>query len=324
MPGAATRHCIVKTLLPPWFAAPCDEVNKAIAADRLAHGLLIHEDPGAGGIELARWIAQRVNCREPSRAPCGECQECRWIAADQHPDVTRLSPEGDSTQITIQSVRDLSADLSLTAHGRGYKIAIIHPAEAMNVFAANALLKTLEEPPKRTLVLLATSQPSRLLPTLRSRCSKLRLPGPTREVAASYLEAARGAGPWAEALSATGAGPFALLDADPAALAQLRTDTINTLQDIGSGNLQPPAVAERWAKDGLSIRLSCLESWVTDRILESAPIRDVTHLSQAALPPKICRLFEFSDAIRDMRKLAHTPINKTMAVEALLWRWART
>ena len=323
MPGVAETRRIVNAL-PPWFSVPCAEVNKAIAADRLAHGLLIHEDPGAGGMELARWIAQRVNCREPSRAPCGECQDCRWIAADQHPDVTRLSPEGDSTQITIQSVRDLSADLALTAHGRGYKIAIIRPAEAMNVFAANALLKTLEEPPKRTLVLLVSSQPSRLLPTLRSRCSKLRLAGPTREIAARYLEAARGAGPWAEALSATGAGPFALIDADPAALAQLRTDTLNTLQDIGSGNLQPPAVAERWAKDELSIRLSCLESWVTDRILESASIRDVTHLSDPALAPKICRLFEFSDAIRDMRKLAHTPINKTMAVEALLWRWART
>ena len=100
-------------------------------------------------------------------------------------------------------------------------------------------------------MLLVTSQPSRLLPTLRSRCSRLRLPGPTREAAANYLEAARGAGPWAEALAATGAGPFALLDADPAALAQLRNDTIATLQDIGSGNLQPPAVAERWAKDEL-------------------------------------------------------------------------
>ena len=312
------------TPLPPWFTVACGEVSAAIAADRLAHGLLFHEDPGAGGMELARWIAQRVNCREPSRAPCGECQECRWIAADQHPDVTRLSPEGDSKQITIQVVRDLAADLSLTAHGRGYKIAIFQPAEAMNVFAANALLKTLEEPPKRTLVLLVTSQPSRLLPTLRSRCSRLRLAGPAREVAANYLEGARGAGPWSEALAATGAGPFTLMDSDPTALAQLRNDTIDTLRDIGSGTLRPPAVAERWAKDELSIRLSCLESWVTDRILESAPIRDVTHLSGAALPPKICRLFEFSDAIRDMRKLAHTPINKTMAVEALLWRWARS
>ncbi|MEO8064969.1 MAG: DNA polymerase III subunit delta' [Pseudomonadota bacterium] len=308
---------------PPWFDVAHAEVRAALAGNRLAHGLLIHEDPGAGGLELARWIAQTVNCREPARAPCGECQQCRWVAADQHPDVTRLSPEGDSTQILIQSVRDLAADLSLTSHGRGYKVAIIAPAEAMNHFAANALLKTLEEPPARTLVLLVTSQPSRLLPTLRSRCSRLRLVGPSRETAAAYLEAARGAAPWAEALAATGAGPFALLEADPAAIAQLQRDTMTTLRDIGSGNLQPPAVAERWAKGELPIRLACLESWVTERILESASIRDVTHLSGQGIPPNICRLFELSDAVRDMRKLSHTSINKTMAVEALLWRWAR-
>ncbi|MGC4111389.1 MAG: hypothetical protein QM747_13390 [Nocardioides sp.] len=124
-------------------------------------------------------------------------------------------------------------------------------------------------------------------------------------------------------MAATGAGPFALLEADPAALAQLRTDTVNAMRDIGSGNLQPPAVAERWAKGDLATRLACLESWVTEHILESGAKRDVTHLSGAGLPLNICRLFEFSDALRDMRRLAPTSINKTMAVEALLWRWAR-
>jgi DNA polymerase-3 subunit delta' len=324
----------VSVSTPPWFEGARDEVNAALLANRLSHGILIHEDPGAGGLELARWITQRVNCTEVKRAasfngqarlgaPCGECQGCRWIAAGQHPDVTQLSPEGDSKQILIQPVRDLAADLSLTAHTQGYKVAIVSPAEAMNPFAANALLKTLEEPPKRTLVLLVSSQPSRLLATLRSRCSKLRLVAPSSAIAAQYLEAARGAGPWAEALAATGAGPFALLEADPAELAKLRSETLKTLQDIGSGNLQPPAVADRWAKGDLSTRLACLESWVTECILESGPKRDVTHLSAAGLPLNICRLFEFSDAIRDMRRLAHTPINKTMAVEVLLWRWAK-
>jgi DNA polymerase-3 subunit delta' len=315
---------VTNTTTPAWFVAAQKEIEAALAAGRLFHGILIHEDPGAGGLDLARWITQRVNCSEASRAPCGECQSCRWIAAGQHPDVTQLSPEGDSKQILIQSVRDLSADLALTAHTKGYKVAIVSPAEAMNPFAANALLKTLEEPPARTLVLLVTSQPSRLLPTLRSRCSKLRLVAPSHDVAAQWLEAARGAGPWAEALEATGAGPFALLESDPAELAKLRADTVQTLQDIGSGNLQPPAVADRWARGDLAARLACLESWVTERILESGPKRDVTHLSGAGLPLNICRLFEFSDAVRDMRRLALTSINKTMAVEALLWRWARS
>jgi DNA polymerase-3 subunit delta' len=307
---------------PSWFEDAVAEVNAAFDAGRLAHGLLIHEDPGAGGLALARWIAQRVNCRDAARAPCGECQSCKWSEAGQHPDVTPLSPEGESTQILIQPVRDLAAELALTAHGRGFKVAIIAPADAMNVFAANALLKTLEEPPPRTLVLLVTSQPSRLLPTLRSRCSKLRLTGPSREDAAKYLAAARGPGPWDEALAATGAGPFSLLEADATALADLRAETLRTLRDIGSGNLQPPAVADKWARGELATRLACVESWVTERILESTANRDATHLSGPGLAPNICRLFELSDAVRDMRKLSHTSLNKAMAVEALLWRWA--
>jgi len=308
---------------PAWFAPALAEVNAAFAAQRLAHGLLIHEDPGAGGLELARWIAQRVNCASPDRAPCGECQSCKWVATDQHPDVTRLSPEEDSEYIKVEPVRELIADLALTAHGRGYKIAILSPADALYPNAANSLLKTLEEPPAKTLLMLVTQQPSRLLPTLRSRCSRLRLPGPSRADAAAFLTASRGAGPWEEALAATGAGPFALLESDAKDLAELRADTLRTLRDIGSGNLQPPAVADKWARGELATRLACVESWVTDRILESAANRDATHLSGSGLAPNICRLFELSDAVRDMRKLAHTSINKAMAVEALLWRWAK-
>ncbi|HEX6397088.1 MAG TPA: hypothetical protein VFZ95_06670, partial [Steroidobacteraceae bacterium] len=116
------------------------------------------------------------------------------------------------------------------------------------------------------------------------------------------------------------------LDADPDALAQIRVDTLDTLREIGSGNLQPPNVAQRWAAKAalpdLPVRLACLESWVTDRILETTSIRDVTHLSGQGMPSNIRRLFELSDAIRDMRKLSLTPINKAMAMESLLWRWA--
>jgi DNA polymerase III subunit delta' len=309
---------------PSWFAAPQREIIAARAANRLAHGILVHEDPGAGGLQFARWIAQLLNCREP-QAPCGECRDCRWTAADQHPDVTRLSPLEESNYILIDQVRELIAELALTAHGSGYKVVMLAPADALYHNAANALLKTLEEPPPRTVLLLVTSQPARLAPTIRSRCTRIRLPGPSPADAARFLEAARGPGPWAEALAATGGGPFDLLESDPAALAKMRNETIATMDEIGSGKIEPPGIAERWTAKSADIsgRLACLEIWVTERILESASIRDVTHLSGAGGTPKICRLFELSDAVREMRKLSHTSINKTMAVESLLWRWAR-
>jgi DNA polymerase-3 subunit delta' len=311
--------------LPAWFETAQREVRAAFSGGRLAHGILIHEDAGAGGLEFARWIAQLVNCREAERAPCGECQQCRWIAADQHPDVARISPLEDSNYIVVDQVRELIAELTLTAHGSGYKVAIFTPADVLFPNAANSLLKTLEEPPRRTLVLLVTSQPARLMATVRSRCSRIRLKGPTPAAAASYLESVRGAGPWAGALAATGGGPFSLLEADPEALAKLRNETVQTMDEIGSGKLQPPGVAERWTAKGSDVagRLACLEIWVTERILESAAKRDVTHLSGAGGQSKICRLFELSDAVREMRKQFQTSINKTMAVESLLWRWAR-
>src|SRR6185503_13179261 len=189
---------------PAWFSEPQREIRAALAGGRLAHGILIHEDAGAGGTEFARWIARLVNCREPQRAPCGECQDCRWIAADQHPDVARIAPLEDSNYIVIEQVRGLIAELTLTALGKGYKVAIFTPADALYPNAAHSLLKTLEEPPARTLLLLVTSQPARLMATVRSRCSRIRLPGPAAAEAAAFLEAVRGAGPWAEALAATG------------------------------------------------------------------------------------------------------------------------
>ena len=208
----------------------------------------------------------------------------------------------------------------------GYKVAILSPAEAMNRFAANALLKTLEEPPPRTLLLLVASQPSRLLPTIAQpllAAAPARPRRAKRRRVSSKKRAAPVPGP--KRWRPPGQGPSRCWTPIPRRSRSCATDTLDTLREIGSGNIQPPGVAARWARRATCrpARLACLESWVTDRILESASIRDATHLSGRAVPPNICRLFEFSDAIRDMRKLSHTSINKTMAVEALLWRWAR-
>lgn len=337
----------------PWQQRVWDRALEARANGRLPHALLICGPERLGKRVFAEALARLLLCPGSSAGvACGTCASCRQFDArfqrdpvETRPDESPAHPDGHPghpdarfvgfvlneksspkkmyQELVIDQIRELSSWLVLSPQHGTTKVALIEPAHQLTVPAANALLKTLEEPPPRTLVMLVTSQPSRLMPTLRSRCSKLRLVGPSRADAAEFLAAAKGAGPWEEALAATGLGPFALLDADPAALAELRADTVRTLREIGSGEIQPPAVAEKWARGDLATRLACVESWVTDRILESASIRDVTHLSVPAATPNICRLFEISDAVRDMRKLSLTPINKTMAVEALLWRWAR-
>ena len=185
----------------------------------MPHALLIHEAPGTGGDWLAAWTAALVLCGRGKSAPCGECAACRRVAALQHPDVNWVRPQEESRQIRIEQVRELSAELALTSHGGGYKVGVIAPADALNRFAANALLKTLEEPPSRTLLILVATEPSRLPPTVLSRCQRLQIRAPERADSVAWLNAVRGEADWDAALDSLGEAPLQVAQGDPAELA---------------------------------------------------------------------------------------------------------
>src|SRR5581483_9069057 len=179
-----------------WLRNQMAALQAAYAADRMPHALLIHEAPGAGGEWLAGWVAQLVLCAHPERAPCLACGACQRVSARHHPDLISLEPVEDSRQIRIEQVRELAQELALTSHQGGYKLAIVSPADLLNRFAANALLKTLEEPPARTVLILVATQPSRLPATLLSRCQRIQVPAPARAEAIGWLEATRGKADW--------------------------------------------------------------------------------------------------------------------------------
>ncbi|MBK6598175.1 MAG: DNA polymerase III subunit delta' [Proteobacteria bacterium] len=314
----------------PWLATAQQSIQAAVQADRLPHALLIHEDAGAGGLELARWTSQLLLCRDRPRAPCGACPDCQWVLAGQHPDCMSVQPEGKSRQILVDQIRTAVAELRLTGHSGRAKIAVFAPAEAINANAANALLKTLEEPTPSTLLILITAQPSRLLATIRSRCLTLRVAAPARAEAIEWLTQSRGAGPWEAALDALNTGPLSLTEVDPAAIAATRRQVIEQLGQLEQQAVEPPALAEQWAKDELELRLACTESWVTDQILTLAAAHaDPTELRHRHYSPagswalNIGRLLEFHGAVRELRALMHTSVNKSLAVESLLWRWAQ-
>ncbi len=314
----------------PWLQSAQAHLTSAHTAGRMPHGVLIHEDSGAGGSVLARWGAQLFLCRASAARPCGACVDCKWVAADQHPDCAWVAPDGESRQIVVDQVRATIGELALTDHsGRG-KVVILSPAEALNANAANALLKTLEEPTARTVLVLVCTQPSRLPATIRSRCQTLRLSSPPRAIAARWLTEHKGAGDWASALAITGTGPIALLDADPAAIVATQREVAAALQSLVDGSLAPPAIADSWARSDLELKLACTESWVTDRIYAMVGVpRDSTelgaapHLPGALQPLNIRLLLELQTAVRDVRALLQTSINKSYAVESLLWRWAQ-
>lgn len=314
---------------PPWLAPQITTLVAAERSGRLPHALLIHEAPGAGGDWLAAWAAQLALCQNPERAPCGTCRGCVRAATLQHPDLTLVRPLEDSRQVRIEQVRELSAELALTSHGGGYKVGLITPADALNRFAANALLKTLEEPPPRTLLVLVATQPSRLPPTVVSRCQRLRLRAPTREEGVAWLIAARGAADWGAALDAVGEAPMLVVDADPAALAALGADTRSTLEALAAGSTDPVAAAERWARADLPLRLVCFENWLTERIRRSA--REGAFLAEMRVAPylsgpgaflNIRGLFGLINGVQDLRAALDVALNRGVALEALFRRLA--
>jgi DNA polymerase-3 subunit delta' len=315
--------------LPPWLAAPTAALAAAHAAGRMPHALLVHEAPGTGGDWLAAWAASLVLCARQATAPCGECVSCRRVATLQHPDVNWLRLQEDSRQIRIEQVRELSAELSLTSHGGGYKVGIIAPADALNRFAANALLKTLEEPPARTLLILVATEPSRLPPTVLSRCQRLRIRAPERAESIAWLVAARGKADWDAALDTIGEAPMQAAQGDPAELAQVGTDTRTTLDALATGRTDPVAAAERWARSQLPLRLLCFENWLTERVRSReragallAELRAGPYLSDAAASLNIRELFGLIDEVRDLRATLDVPLNRGLALEALFRRLA--
>lgn len=206
---------------------------------RLPHAILLHGPAGSGKTLFAERFAQALLCQAP--APdghaCGTCLSCGWFANYAHPDYRRVRPEAledevaaegeegadaetgkkggkaaraPSRDIKVEQVRALSGFMSISTHRQGVRVVLLHPAEALNTIAANALLKTLEEPPPATVFLLVANGLDRLLPTILSRCRKFALPLPEAAQAVQWL-AAQGVEDAQVWLAREGGAPLAAL-----------------------------------------------------------------------------------------------------------------
>jgi DNA polymerase-3 subunit delta' len=310
----------------PWLAPQIERLRRARLADRFPASLLIHDSRGAGGEWLTAFAARMRLCRA-AEAPCGECRDCRLFLAGQHPDYYALTPLEDSKLIRVDQVRELSEQLALTAHAGGATVASIVPAEAMNANAANALLKTLEEPRPGANLILLTAAPSRLPATVLSRCQRLVVQAPARAEAVRWLEQQRGTGPWGVVLDVLKDAPLEALKVDPAEVAGVAAETRAALESLPGGTLDIPATAERWARaEVYGLRLACIENWLTGRIDEAAggrreptEMRNGTHLPESGSDMNTARLLRLLDGVYELRRLRLTSINRALALEQLLW-----
>jgi DNA polymerase III delta' subunit len=163
---------------------------RGIAAGGL-HAVLLTGPPSIGKTTLALDLAATLVCTvaDPSARPCGTCRGCRLLASGNHPDIHRLRPEGPGGQVRIEQVRALATELALLPVEGGARVAIVEAAHRLNDDAQNALLKTLEEPPSGVTIVLCADEEERLLPTVRSRCARVRLgPVGTRDIEALLEE----------------------------------------------------------------------------------------------------------------------------------------
>ena len=171
----------------PWLAPRFRALVELARQGRLPHALLLSGSRGVGKQSLAEALIGWVLCADPGDTACGSCHGCRMLAAGYHPDLLRVGPEEGKRQIRIGPIREVNDFVGQTAQQGGYRVIVIAPAEAMNVAAANALLKNLEEPGDRTLFVLLSDVPSRMLPTIRSRCQHWALAPPAEAECLDWL-----------------------------------------------------------------------------------------------------------------------------------------
>ncbi|MED5622010.1 DNA polymerase III subunit delta' [Ideonella sp. BN130291] len=235
--------------LPPWLAQPLAEALR----HQRGHAMLVHGPSGVGQFEFALALAQAWLCESPlDLQACGECASCRLLQSRTHPDFCLLIPEAlreslgwagesetrdadskkakPSRELKVEAVREAIVWSHKTSSRGRAKVIVIHPAQAMNAISANALLKTLEEPPEGVRLVLSASDPELLLPTIRSRCQRWALALPPAEQSLGWLQA-QGVEGADVLLAAAGGRPM-----DAAALA---ADGV----DAGAWSAVPAAVA---------------------------------------------------------------------------------
>lgn len=249
--------------LAPWLESTWSTLRGALDGGRLHHALLLAGPRGYGKRALADAFAAAALCadRGADGHACGHCRSCLLVAAGSHPDLVRVALElredgKPRTELTIDQLRALCERLSLASQFGGLQIALVDPADAMNANAANALLKTLEEPSNATVIVLVADAPERLPATIRSRCRRIDLKAPTREASLAWLraqgvDAATAAATLDAGLGNPGRAAAWIADGTLA----LREECAGDLAALSAGRAQASAIAERWAGDRVDARL---------------------------------------------------------------------
>ncbi len=316
--------------MPPYFwqESAWDAFVAQVRNAHLPHAILIAGGNGLGADKLAKVMGQYVLCLSPLESvACGRCRSCELLSADTHPDLAEITPEEGATQIKIDQVRRVSDFISKTAQQGGYKVVVISPAEKMNLNAANALLKNLEEPAGKSLLILVTENMSRLLPTIRSRCAKVNLVAPEKSAALEWLK--QNNIDDAETLLEEASGlPLKVMEWQFSDFPAERKRLLKTLTELSSGAISPMLAAKQAMNVDPGMLVHCVQTWV-DLVIKKqvvskfAAARDFRELLDLTAHINPVWLYRYRDRVCVKRAQLESTANPnlTLFVEELMLDW---
>ncbi len=255
--------------VPPWHQAPWAMLQARRARSALPHALLLAGPSGLGKRDFLERLARGLLCEQPVEGDaCGHCRACALLEAGTHPDRVHVTFELNSSgkprkEIVVGQIRALSARLAMASQFGGWQIADVDPADAMNAAAANALLKTLEEPSAASLILLVADAPWRLPATIRSRCQRVDFRLPPDAQALEWLQQA-GVEDARGALAAAGGNPGLAWQWHEQGMLSEREQVLADLTALAQGRRDRYAVMQRWTDEALPSRLRFAASAVAE------------------------------------------------------------
>ena len=316
----------------PWQYEEYDRIRHQEASGKLSHALLVSGQAFLGKSHFAHAIVSAMLCeREESmsndsalgRSACGECAGCHLLAAGTHPDFRSLRPE-DSKLIKIEQIRDVIAWVSQTAQRSGKKVVIVNPADQMNHQSANALLKCLEEPAGDSLIMLVTSHPGRLLPTIRSRCQLVDFHIPSRSKALDWLQQ-HGADSGRDneiLLDVAGGAPLAVLERFDDAFLERRKVIILAMTDLMSGKKTTQQVSELFSKSGAADAIDRLYDLSIDclKYLSCSDIQYIRNRDMWRVIEQICGVYDIDAMFKfcETLKVARQELSSSSNPDAVL------
>lgn len=249
----------------PWQQKPWQFLQSEISQDRLAHALLLHGVWGLGKRDFATAFSAHVLCDHKGSAACGQCQSCQWFQAGSHPDFFHVTLEEKSKAIKVDQLRALTQVLEKTSQRGGYQVALIESADTMNRAAANALLKTLEEPLGQVMIMLVADRLNTLPATIISRCQYVGFcAAPDDDTLRWLQQKVEGDVNPALLLKAADYAPLRALEYMELGYFELRDRLLRHLLRVQRNETDPISTAAEFLKQEISLLLTILMSMVSD------------------------------------------------------------